>query len=176
MSSIQNRAKRRVLIIDDDPTFGELASTMLGSAGISVRFHRGPFGSLQAIRESRSHVVLVDVNMPRLDGALLSRMIRTTFGPGTVGIVLCSNMEEGTLARLAASLDVDGAIPKAAFTSGDAEAIVDTLMQCPSPPSGSAAVRTRFRVPTAHGSSEPRKPREEARPGPKRRPSRIGPR
>jgi len=102
----------RVLIIDDDTTFGASAVRILSGAGLPARFHRGPFGSLQAIREAAADVVLIDVNMPKLDGPLLVRMIRDAFGLGRVRVMLCSNMEPGPLARLAKAMNVFGSIPK----------------------------------------------------------------
>ncbi len=102
----------RILIIDDDASFGASAVRTLEGAGFSARFHRGPFGSLQAIRETLCDVVLLDVNMPKLDGPLLVRMIRDAFGRGGVKVVLCSNMEPGPLERLAKVMGVHGAVPK----------------------------------------------------------------
>ncbi|WP_170319446.1 response regulator [Polyangium spumosum] len=102
----------RILIIDDDAAFGASAVRTLEGAGFSARFHRGPFGSLQAIRESLCDVVLLDVNMPKLDGPLLVRMIRDAFGLGSVKVLLCSDMEPGPLERLAKVMGVHGAVPK----------------------------------------------------------------
>jgi chemosensory pili system protein ChpA (sensor histidine kinase/response regulator) len=103
---------RRILIIDDDANFGANAVRMLEGAGFSARFHRGPFGSLQAIRETVCDLVLLDVNMPKLDGPLLVRMIRDAFGMGRVKVLLCSNMEPAPLERLAKAMGVHGAVPK----------------------------------------------------------------
>jgi chemosensory pili system protein ChpA (sensor histidine kinase/response regulator) len=103
---------RRILIIDDDANFGANAVQMLESAGFNARFHRGPFGSLQAIRETVCELVLLDVNMPKLDGPLLVRMIRDAFGLGRIKVLLCSNMEPAPLERLAKAMGVHGAVPK----------------------------------------------------------------
>jgi chemosensory pili system protein ChpA (sensor histidine kinase/response regulator) len=102
----------RILIIDDDANFGANAVRVLEGAGFSARFHRGPFGSLQAIRETVCDLVLLDVNMPKLDGPLLVRMIRDAFGLGRVKVLLCSNMEPAPLERLARAMGVHGAVPK----------------------------------------------------------------
>jgi CheY-like chemotaxis protein len=103
---------RRILIIDDDATFGARAVQMLEKAGFSARYHRGPFGTLQAIRDAHCDLILLDVNMPKLDGPLLVRMIRDSFGLGRIKVLLCSNMEPPTLERLAALMGVQGAFPK----------------------------------------------------------------
>jgi len=102
----------RILIIDDDASFGASAVKTFQSAGLSARFHRGPFGSLQAIREAVCDVVLLDVNMPKLDGPLLVRMIRDAFGKSRIKVVLCSNMEPHILERMASLLGASGSVAK----------------------------------------------------------------
>jgi len=104
--------RKKVLVIDDDDEFGRQAALLLDSAGFVARFHRGPHGSLQAIRETACEVILLDVNMPALDGPRLVRMIRETFSAPRVNIILCSNMHESAVKRLALRLGADGAIQK----------------------------------------------------------------
>lgn len=105
----------RVLVIDDDTMFGMSAARRLEQAGFAVRFHRGPFGCLQAIREMRCDVVVLDVNMPKLDGPLVLRMIRDAAGMGRTRVLLCSNMQSGPLARLAEASGAHGSLSKDAF-------------------------------------------------------------
>ncbi|UQA59452.1 response regulator [Polyangium aurulentum] len=121
----------RVLVVDDDPAFGRLSLGVLEQAGFRARFHRGPFGSLSAIREARPNVILLDVNMPQLDGGHLARIIQKTFRTPEIRLVLCSNMDARSLDQIAASLRMRGAIPKTAFESGDLRAIVSALLPSP---------------------------------------------
>lgn len=87
--------KNSVLIVDDDPAWGAEATRRLEAAGINATFHQGPFGTLHAIRSNQCDAVLMDVNMPKLDGAVLARLIRT--GLGRVPVLLCTNGEPGLL-------------------------------------------------------------------------------
>ncbi|UQA60710.1 response regulator [Polyangium aurulentum] len=119
-------ARRRLLIVDDDARFGESATAVLTKAGFIAHFHRGPFGTLGAIRGSGCQVVLMDVDMPGLDGPMLVRMIRGSFGPG-LRVLLCSNMSEGTLSRLAFACRADGALPKTAFAGDIASRLEEAL-------------------------------------------------
>ncbi len=105
----------RVLVIDDDTTFGSSVVRRLSAVGIEGRFHQGPFGCLQAIRDMRCDVVVLDVNMPKLDGPLVIRMIRDSVGMGTTRVLLCSNMEPGPLARLATASGAHGFLAKQAI-------------------------------------------------------------
>ncbi|MDC3955421.1 response regulator [Polyangium jinanense] len=107
------RARRtRILVIDDDPRFGESAVQRLADMGFEARFHHGPLGVLQAIRDMRCDLVLLDVNMPKLDGSIVIRMIRDSNGLGEVRVLLCSNMEANVLVRMAQFLGAYGAVPK----------------------------------------------------------------
>lgn len=101
----------RILIVDDDPLFGARTARMLEEAGFICHFHLGPFGTLDAIRRTQCDAMLLDVVMPKLDGAMLARLSRDAFGD-RVKIFLCSEMEEDVLRRLARTLHVDGVLPK----------------------------------------------------------------
>jgi len=78
----------------------------------------------------RCDVVVLDVNMPRLDGPLVLRMIRDAVGMNTTRVLLCSNMEPGPLARLAAASGAHGSLAKDAI---DAE-LVPSLRRVLNPP------------------------------------------
>lgn len=116
----------RILIIDDDDAFGRSAARLLARMGLGASFHRGPFGTLNAVRQSGCDVVLLDIDMPSLDGASLARMLRTTFGD-RVRVVLCSNMEGAFLQRVADELRLFGAVPKVAFEEERVDVILAGL-------------------------------------------------
>jgi CheY-like chemotaxis protein len=124
---------RRVLVIDDDAAFGEYAVQVLERAGFVSRFHRGPFGTLMAIREMDCDLVLLDVSMPRLDGPMLARMIRNAFGATKLRVFLCSGMTPGPLARLAQAAGADGAITKDTLDRAPEEELSALLCGGPAP-------------------------------------------
>ncbi len=65
-----------VLIVDDDPIFQQQAAAAFRRDGDVVRFARHGFEALAAALQRRPDVILSDVNMPRMDGWQLLRMIR----------------------------------------------------------------------------------------------------
>ncbi|MDI1449044.1 response regulator [Polyangium sp. 6x1] len=152
--------RRKVLVIDDDDDFGRRAAWALEDAGLSARFHHGPQGSLQAIRETACDVVLLDVNMPQLDGPRLMRMIRETFTAPRVRVILCSNMHKAVLQRLADQLGADGAIPKPEDTQELAGALEVALLVEPS-----SRVRVSATAPFSDPLGEP-PPRQSSGEGP----------
>jgi len=117
----------RILVIDDDMEVGTRMAHTLQQAGFYAMFHRGPFGTLNAVRESRCDLILLDVSMPKLDGASIVRMVRDTFLTNRIRVVLFSNMEIGALRRLASWMNVHEAISKRASDADVVAQIQDVL-------------------------------------------------
>ncbi len=101
-----------ILFIDDNDSDGIKTFHRLTNLGFVARFHRGPFGTLAAIRDTHCDLVLLDVNMPGLDGPALVRVIRHTYNQ--LPLLLFSNMEKPVLERIARHIGADGAISKSA--------------------------------------------------------------
>jgi DNA-binding response OmpR family regulator len=99
-----------ILFIDDNDEDGIATFHRLTKLGFVARFHRGPFGTLAAIRDTQCDLVLLDVNMPGLDGPALVRVIRHTYSQ--LPVLLFSNMEQGTLERIGRHIGSNGEIPK----------------------------------------------------------------
>ncbi|MDC3984204.1 response regulator [Polyangium jinanense] len=105
----------RILLVDDDPMFGAEAVRWLRAADLDVTFHQGPLGTLQAVKATRCELVVIDVNMPKVDGGLLVRMIRDAFGLGRTRVMLCSDMRQDVLTALAKALQVPSVAKSAGF-------------------------------------------------------------
>jgi two-component system OmpR family response regulator len=60
--------KARLLVVDDDPMMLELLVTRLELAGYAVATARDGLEALRRLHEYRPHGVILDINMPRLDG------------------------------------------------------------------------------------------------------------
>lgn len=61
----------RVLIVEDDAEAADLTARRLASAGIASEVCLGAAGSLSAFSAGRFEVVLLDVDMPGLEGTKL---------------------------------------------------------------------------------------------------------
>lgn len=59
---------KTILAIDDSLTIRELISFVLGEAGYAVKLAEDGVEGLDLLAKSKPDVVIVDVNMPRLDG------------------------------------------------------------------------------------------------------------
>lgn len=76
----------RVLIVDDNPINLELASLVLLGAGMQVTQADGAASALQVLSQSRPDLVLLDIQMPHVDGLALLRQLRAD--PATADLVV----------------------------------------------------------------------------------------
>jgi DNA-binding response OmpR family regulator len=90
----------KVLIVDDDASFGTLLQRRLERRGLHVVFRDTPFGIVNELGRGQYDVVVLDVRMPALDGTHLSRLIRSRPRLGSAAILLCSSMDDDELQQL----------------------------------------------------------------------------
>ncbi|EYF00999.1 response regulator transcription factor [Chondromyces apiculatus] len=102
----------RILIVDDDPSFGQIMKRKLERAGFEVTMRDGPFGTIGELKRGGYDALLLDVLMPALDGGTLVQLIRGTESIRAVRVLLCSSMDALELKGLAEKLHVEGYIPK----------------------------------------------------------------
>lgn len=71
---------RRVLIADDDRDGALTLSTLLQLEGYDVRSVHGGQEALDAAREFRPHIILLDIGMPKITGYDAARRLRQRYG------------------------------------------------------------------------------------------------
>lgn len=70
------QAPLKVLVVDDDVVSSRAVVLALGRAKLAAVSVNDPFDGLRHLRESTCHLILLDVNMPGLDGISLCDQIR----------------------------------------------------------------------------------------------------
>jgi len=98
----------RVLVVDDDEIAVEHMRELIGAAGYEVTAVTSAAAALAELQREFAPILILDRNMPGMDGIELCRAIRGGTGyPGYVYIVLCTahDAEEEILAGLAAGAD-----------------------------------------------------------------------
>ena len=83
----QRYAGRRVLIVDDDPMNLEVARFLLEEVGLVVDCAADGLLALQALREEDYDIILMDVQMPTMDGLEATQLIRQTAAYSTIPIL-----------------------------------------------------------------------------------------
>lgn len=101
---------RKILVVDDDPTILAIAKLILSRAGYEVETRDSALGTTKCLMQGKHDLVLLDVNMPGLDGAELTSLVRKELPHVTV--VLHSAMDEAELLKLAEKHGAHAAISK----------------------------------------------------------------
>lgn len=100
----------KVLLVDDDPVAVTVVRRWLETAGYEVIARDTPFGTSGMILKHHPDVLLLDVEMPGLDGELLADTV--VRGSHPVDIVFYSGKDSETLCRLVVKYGALGAIHK----------------------------------------------------------------
>ena len=91
VSAIDMRKKRlsgfRVLVAEDNSINQEIVRDVLENAGMECRVAENGFEALEALRESGFDAVLMDVQMPEMDGFEATRRIREEHGDKAPAII-----------------------------------------------------------------------------------------
>lgn len=66
----------RVLLVEDNPVNALVARTMLEALGVEVEIARDGIEALDRLRAERFDLVLMDIQMPRMDGYTAARTWR----------------------------------------------------------------------------------------------------
>ncbi len=94
----------RILVIDDEPQIRRIMRTTLASAGFEVEDSRTAEEGFEKIREFHPDLVLLDINMPGMNGMDACRAIR---GDSDIAIIMLTvrNSEADKVAALDAGAD-----------------------------------------------------------------------
>jgi two-component system, cell cycle response regulator DivK len=68
--------ERNVLIIDDNPMNMKLVRVLLTGEGYEVRTAADAVEALDILRERRPHLILMDIQLPGIDGLELTRRLK----------------------------------------------------------------------------------------------------
>jgi DNA-binding response OmpR family regulator len=71
-------ADRRVLVVEDDATVAEVATTYLRAAGFLAEVASDSFSALASVERTPPDLIVLDRMLPGIDGAEVCRRIRTT--------------------------------------------------------------------------------------------------
>jgi two-component system, OmpR family, response regulator ResD len=80
-----------VLVVDDEPTIGEVVSAYLERAGYETRVAADGLAALDAVAERRPDLIVLDLMLPGLDGLEVMRRVRDR---STAIILLTAKGEE----------------------------------------------------------------------------------
>jgi signal transduction histidine kinase/CheY-like chemotaxis protein len=139
--TLQAEARKRVLIVDDDRGFLELAERLLIKEGYNVLSTDNPKGSLQLARVAKPDVVLLDILMPDFDGWAVLQALKQDPVTATIPVLILSIVDEKKQARDAgAHAMLAKPIDRTALLKAVVDACDTNRLQKPTMPARAAAV------------------------------------
>ncbi len=68
---------RRILVVDDEPNIALSLNYLMERAGYSVRIAADGEEAIEAVKEALPDLILLDVNMPKMNGYEVCELVRT---------------------------------------------------------------------------------------------------
>jgi twitching motility two-component system response regulator PilH len=90
----RNAMARNILVVDDNAVDRSRLESLLGSAGYLVSTARDGNEALAAVKRSRPDAILMDVNMPGMDGFATTRALRNDSGTKDIPVVLVTAKDQ----------------------------------------------------------------------------------
>ena len=109
------RASKRVLVVDDSITVRELERQLLESRGYRVDVAVDGVDGWNAVRVGDYHLVISDVDMPRMDGITLVRSIKQDARLRSIPVVIVSNKDREEDRMRGLDAGADGYLTKSSF-------------------------------------------------------------
>jgi len=82
--------RRRILVVDDQPEILDITATVLSSAGYEVATVRSGGEALTQVGRETFDLVLLDINMPEMDGWETLRLLRADEQPRSLPVMMFS--------------------------------------------------------------------------------------
>jgi two-component system chemotaxis sensor kinase CheA len=124
----RHRRSGRLLVVDDALTVRELQRTILERAGFDVTVASDGIEALAHLENDVFDLVLTDVEMPRMDGFVLTERIRAHPSLGNVAVLILTSLASDTDRRRGMEAGADGYIVKSDFDEESLLAAVDRLV------------------------------------------------
>ncbi len=117
--------QRSILIVDDDPHIRQLLAFALAKAGLATREAEDGEAALAAVAQQRPDLVVLDINMPRLDGLEVCRRLRAQ---GDLPILFLSSRDDEIDRVLGIELGADDYVVKP-FSPREVTARVQAILR-----------------------------------------------
>lgn len=101
-----------VLVIDDSDIDRETMASILSDAGFSVHCQPSPIGATKAARQLGVRVVVIDQNLPGMDGSKLALLFRSNPALRGVRLILVSGCDEASMLEVTRLAKADAFVGK----------------------------------------------------------------
>jgi CheY-like chemotaxis protein len=106
--------RRKVLIVDDSELVARLLARDLEKKGFEIQYapDAEKATSICLKRSTRPDLILLDINMPKVDGAQFCRFLKRNDMFKRIKVLFCSGEDREKVARLASECGADGFVLK----------------------------------------------------------------
>ena len=122
--TMEGHVRGSVLVVDDEPTIGEVVSRYLERAGYETRVAGDGAGALKAVEERAPDLIVLDLMLPGIDGLEVMRRVRDRAG----AIILLTAKGEEYDRIVGLRLGADDYVVKP-FSPGELVARVDAVLR-----------------------------------------------
>lgn len=119
----------RVAIIEDDPTISQMYRMKFETEGFEVRMARNGRIGVETVHNFKPDVILLDVQMPEMDGAEALKLIRSHDESKTTPVVVLTNLGEEEAPKEMHALGIHSYIVKANNTPRQVVARVKEIIE-----------------------------------------------
>lgn len=98
---------RRVMVVDDSKTMRTLIGLILRKKNYSVLEASDGLDAIDKLSENKVDLIIVDLNMPNMDGLEFVKTIRGNFYTMDTPIIMLTTTKDETIRRKAISLGVN---------------------------------------------------------------------
>jgi CheY-like chemotaxis protein len=105
----------QILVVDDNPLASRLIVSAFRTVGFQTQAAQDPEAALDLARRQPFDLLLLDIEMPRLDGFELCRQIRALPGYAAVPVVFVTGHSDPATRRRCKECGADDLIPKPVF-------------------------------------------------------------
>lgn len=102
----------RVLVIDDNDIDRASMVELLKAAGFETHDLPSPIGATRMARQLQAAVVIIDQQLPAMDGSKLAALFRSNAGTRSVRVVLVSGSQEQQMMQLVEQAQADAFVSK----------------------------------------------------------------
>ncbi len=117
--SLSNREYKKVLVVDDSLTTREIEKSILEAENYSVETAVDGIDGLEKAKEQYYHLVLTDIQMPRMDGYTFVENLRKNKNYDDTPIIVISSVDTAESREKFAQLGADSYIVKSEFERGN---------------------------------------------------------
>ena len=121
-------SRGHVLVVDDEPTIGEVVGRYLQRAGYATRVARDGRSALAAVDDERPDLVVLDLMLPGLDGLEVMRRLRDRDRAARLAIIVLTARGEESDRVIGLRLGADDYVVKP-FSPAELVARVDAVLR-----------------------------------------------